>query len=140
MKMDLVRDVLDKQLVIRDKRPKRDKRAKRDERDKGGEGDEHRIGKVDGLVLEIAPGKRPRVAAIEVGAVVLARRLHPRLARWTAALLRRLGAPSEPFRIPWSRVRDVGMDVEVDLELGETRLHAWQQWLRQKVMGRIPGG
>jgi len=122
--MDLVRDVLDKQLVDRRQR---------------------RLGKVDGLVLAIPEAGtggdgQPRVAAIEVGALVLARRLSPRLARWTAALFARLGAPErEPYRIPWSRVRDVGLDVEVEVEIEETPLHRWQRQLRRHLIGRIPG-
>ncbi len=119
--MNLVRDVLDKQLVDRRQR---------------------RLGKVDGIVLAIAPGdaERPRVAAIEMGSLVLARRLSPRLARWTAALLARVGAAErEPYRIPWSKVRDVGLDVEVDVKIEETPLYRWQRWLRRHVIGRIPG-
>jgi sporulation protein YlmC with PRC-barrel domain len=51
--MDLIRDVLDKQIV-----------------DRTGD----RLGKVDGLVLTLTDGGRPRVTAIEVGPTILARR------------------------------------------------------------------
>jgi sporulation protein YlmC with PRC-barrel domain len=118
--MDLVRDVLDKQLVDKKQR---------------------RLGKVDGLVLSLAPGEPPRVAAIEVGPRVLARRLSPRVERWTVALASRLGAPhDDPYRIPWSKVRDVGLDVEVDVPVAETPLYAWQRWLRRVFIGKLPGG
>ena len=57
--MDLIRDCLDKQLSDRHGR---------------------KMGKVDGLVMQIEKGQQPRIAYIEVGAVTQARRLHPRLA------------------------------------------------------------
>jgi sporulation protein YlmC with PRC-barrel domain len=118
--MDLVRDMLDKQLVDRKER---------------------RLGKVDGIVLSLAPGEPPKVAALEVGPLVLARRLSPRAERWTAALISRLGAPRDAHcRIPWSKVRDIGLDVEVDVPIEETMLHVWQRWLRRVFIGRIPGG
>lgn len=117
--MDLVRDVLDKQLVD----PK-----------------QRRLGKVDGLVLSLAPGKPPKVAGIEVGPLVLARRLGPRTERWAAAAFARIGAPhDDPYRIPWTKVRDVGLDVEVDVPIRETPLHAWQRWLRRVLIGKLPG-
>jgi len=119
--MDLIRDVLDKQLVDRRER---------------------RMGKIDGLIVEIEAGKPPRVAAIEQGAATLARRLHPRLVRWVEAIGARLygAAPGGPERIPWEKVKDVGIDVEVDMDVADSRLYAWQEWLRQKLIGRIPGG
>jgi len=119
--MDLIRDVLDKQLVDRRER---------------------RMGKIDGLIVEIEEGKPPRIAAIEQGAATLARRLHPRLVRWVEAIGARLygAAPGGPERIPWEKVKDVGIDVEVDMDVADSRLYAWQEWLRQKLIGRIPGG
>jgi sporulation protein YlmC with PRC-barrel domain len=119
--MDLIRDVLDKQLVDREER---------------------RMGKIDGLILEIEAGKPPRVAAIEQGAATLARRIHPRLVSWVEAIGARVygKAPGGPERIPWEKVRDVGVDVEVDLAYEKSRLYAWQEWLCQKLVGRIPGG
>jgi sporulation protein YlmC with PRC-barrel domain len=118
--MDLIRDVLDKQLV---------------------DPQERRMGKVDGLILELEEGQPPRLVEIEQGAATLARRLHPRLARWVEALGARIygEAPGGPARIPWSKVRDVGIDVEVDLEFEKSRLYAWQEWLCEKLIRRIPG-
>jgi sporulation protein YlmC with PRC-barrel domain len=118
--MDVIRDVLDNQLVDRNQR---------------------KMGKVDGIVMELRDGQPPRLAYIEVGMPVLARRLHPRLQRWVTALENKWGAKhSEPFRIPWSKVRDVGIDVDVDIDAEETPALAWEQWLREKVIKRIPGG
>jgi hypothetical protein len=72
--MDLIRDVLEKQLV---------------------DPEERRMGKIDGLILEVEVGQPPRLAAIEQGAATLARRLHPRLAT--------------PFRLPPVRLSMRGL-------------------------------
>ncbi|MBW4473655.1 MAG: hypothetical protein KME45_25250 [Stenomitos rutilans HA7619-LM2] len=118
--MDVIRDVLDNQLVDRNQR---------------------KMGKVDGIVIELRDGQPPRLAYIETGATTLARRLHPRLERWVAAWQSKWGAKrSEPFRIPWSKVRDIGIDVEVDVDADETAALAYEQWLRDNVVKHIPGG
>lgn len=118
--MDLIRDVLDNQIVDRNQR---------------------KMGKVDGIVIELRDGEPPRLAYLEVGMPTLARRVHPRLQHWVAAVQRMWGAKqSEPFRIPFSKVRDVGIDVEVDLEAEETPALAYEQWLRENIIKQIPGG
>src|SRR6058998_3592152 len=73
----IIRDVLDKQLVDRQQR---------------------KMGKVDGLIVELRDGQPPRLAYITVGGTTLARRLHPRLAQWLVMLARRWGiGRGEPF-------------------------------------------
>ncbi len=118
--MDLIRDVLDNQLIDRNQR---------------------KMGKVDGIVIELRDNQPPRLTYIETGVPTLARRLHPRLARWASSLAGKWGAKrQDSFRIPWSKVRDVGIDVEVDLEAEQTPALAYEQWLREQVIGKIPGG
>lgn len=118
--MDVIRDILDNQIVDRNQR---------------------KMGKVDGITIEIRDGHPPRLAYIETGATTLARRLHPRLQKWVAALEQKLGIKSsEPFRIPFSQVRDIGIDVDVDLEAEETSALAYEIWLREHLIKRIPGG
>ncbi len=115
----LVRDVLDTQVVGRD---------------------DECMGRVDGLVLALRKGAPPRVAFIEMGTVTLARRLHPRLAHWVASVGRHRGQKHRaPYRIPWSTVRDVGVDVDVDLDASRTPALASDRWLRDHIIGRIPG-
>jgi hypothetical protein len=117
--VDLVRDVLDNQLIDRRK---------------------EKMGKVDGLLLELREGKPPRVAAIEVGVITLARRIHPRLAAPLTRLRRRRGFSwLRSFRIPWSRVLEVGIDVQVDLDAERTPARATERCVKEKLIGRIPG-
>src|SRR5437764_15071269 len=93
--MDLIRDVLDNQIV-----------------DPGG----RRLGKVDGIVAALREGKPPILQYIETGWVTKARRVHPRLAKWISRWV------SSPYRIPWTRIRDIGVDVEIALDGSETPL------------------
>jgi len=118
----LIRDVLDDQLL-----------------DKKG----RKIGKVDGLVVVLRKDRPPRVAYIEVGAGVVARRIHARLGRWVESVGRRWGVRrGEPYRIPWSKVGKIGVGIElkVDLDAEETPLLDWEKWLDEKIIKRIPGG
>jgi hypothetical protein len=112
--MKLILDLLDKQLL-----------------DKSGT----RIGRVDGLIA-IWDGKQPRVVALETGLSALARR------SGFARLLRRLfGSPDiGAFRISWTKVKKVDLDVKVDLGISDTPLHQCYVTLRSKILNRIPGG
>ena len=97
--MDLVRDVLDKQVVDRNGRE---------------------MGRVDAIVLEARPGKPPLVRAIEIGPEVLARRLHPALGGLAVTIEEILGvADRRPIRIPFTQV-DVRARVVADVTVGET--------------------
>ena len=110
--MHLGRDVLDHQLLDRRKR---------------------KMGRVDGVVLEVTPGKPPRVTHLEIGGVTLAHRVHHRLGQWLA----RRGHRS--YRIPWGRVRDVGIELLVEVGAEQTPAYAWEGWLRENIIARIPG-
>jgi hypothetical protein len=76
--MDLIRDCLDKQLEDSNKR---------------------RMGRVDGIILDIEDDRQPHVAYVEVGVKTLLNRLSPRLADVVAGWLRKLGIPTDPYRI-----------------------------------------
>jgi sporulation protein YlmC with PRC-barrel domain len=102
---------------------------------------EQKMGKVDGIVLELEDGQPPRLAYIETGATTLARRLHPRLERLVDRLQRKWGSKnSQPLRIPWSQIRDTSINVVVDLDAEQTQAFAYELWLREHVVKRIPGG
>jgi len=86
------------------------------------------------------------VVCAEVGGVVLARRLHPRLARWAARArgwwADRAGTrtPQSTRVAPTALARD-GMVWRVDtLDRRDTPAFAWELWLREHVVARVPGG
>ena len=111
--MDLVRDCLDKQMEDRVKR---------------------RMGRVDGIILELESGRQPRVAYVELGVKTLLNRLSLRLGNWLGHYL------SAPYRIAWDKLR-VGLNhVEADVEAEKTPALEWELWLRRNVIQRIPGG
>src|SRR2546423_14751439 len=101
-----------------------------------------RGGKADGIGLLVGEPGAPRVVALEVGALTLARRLHPRLSRWLARWGRRLG-PAAPhaYRIPWSQVRRIDeKEITVDIDAAATPLWSLERWLAERVIARLPGG
>ncbi|EJZ18468.1 hypothetical protein NE852_31655 (plasmid) [Rhizobium sp. Pop5] len=119
--MLLVRDVLDKQMVDKE---------------------QNRIGKADGVVLSLSAGDAPKVAFIEMGSLTLSRRLGRRPHRFLLWLYR--GAVTDDtakvFRVPWAKVKDVGINIEVSVDRRETPLERCQDWLRRHVIKWIPGG
>jgi hypothetical protein len=116
--MELIKDCLDEQVVDKDERP---------------------MGRVDGIILEIEPGRPPRVAWIELGVSTIAGRLNVRFGRLVKRLSKRLPDNGEPYRIPWNKVR-VGLNkVTVDLQAEKTPALEWELWLRKKIIGHIPG-
>lgn len=91
-------------------------------------------------MLELRHGHPPRVAFLLAGGGTVARRLHPRLGQWWAAWRRWVGPQAEgPLRIPWSMVRRIGIDVQIDVDGERTSAVAWEQWVRQQIISRIPG-
>ena len=118
-KLDLARDVLDKQVVDQD---------------------ETKMGRVDGLVLELRGDQPPRVEAIEMGFVVLARRIHPRVEGWVQWLRRWSVRKTSRYRVPWSKVKDVNpYHIQLDLKAAETPAFDWEKWLRDHVVAKVPG-
>jgi sporulation protein YlmC with PRC-barrel domain len=116
--MDLIRDVLDKQV-----------------RDRKGRA----MGKVDGLVLEEREGAPPRVAFVELGGGTLARRLSPRLVPLVRGLSRAIGiTDGEPVRIPWSKVTKVDVEIDLDVDAEECGAWEWEKWLRGTALFRVP--
>jgi sporulation protein YlmC with PRC-barrel domain len=117
--LELARDVLDKQVVDRE---------------------ETKMGRVDGLVLELREGRPPRVDHIEMGAVVLARRLSPRLERWVDGWRRRFGVrKTARYRVPWSAVQEItSYHLKLDVAALDTPAFAWELWLRDHVIAHIP--
>jgi hypothetical protein len=116
--MELVRDCLDKQVDDASKR---------------------RMGRVDGIVLVLEPGRAPRVAYVELGVTTLMNRLSVRLGRRVARWMRNWNISPDPFRIPWGKLK-VGLNTVIaDVEAEKTPALEWELWLRKKVIGKIPG-
>ena len=116
--MELVRDCLDKQVDDRSKR---------------------RMGRVDGIILEIEPNRAPRVAYIELGVTTLMNRLSLRLGRLVVRWMGRWHISPEPYRIAWGKLK-IGLNtVSADVEAEKTPALEWELWLRKKVIGKIPG-
>ena len=119
--MDLIRDILDKQLVDRN---------------------EGRLGRVDSIVAELREGAPPRVVQFELGFVPLARRVSLRIESLAMALHKRFGVRrSARYGIPWSSVTDVTIHhIQVDVIADETVAHDWEHWLRRNFAKRLGGG
>jgi len=115
--MELVRDILDKQLRGRD---------------------DEKLGKVDGIVLELRDGKPPRVAFLELGSATFARRIGRRFERWAVALNRRFHMRRARYRIDFGRVRDYDLDVKVDVDAKPSPAWAWERWMRDHIIKRLP--
>jgi len=118
--MELIRDVLDKQLL-----------------DANGV----KMGKIDGLLAVVEPGAQPRVTHIQLGAVVLARRLGRLSGRIVAEIAAHLGgeARRKPIRIGWAKVTDIGVDIELAVDSRETPLSDAANWLNRKIIRRLGG-
>jgi sporulation protein YlmC with PRC-barrel domain len=98
------------------------------------------IGKLDGIILQLRKGKPPRLAQLVIGGGTAARRLHPRWAAWLLSWRRRWGPRhDQPLVVPWSKVLKIGIDVKVDLDAERTPALAWEHWVRDHIIGRIPG-
>lgn len=119
MKVNLGREILDQQLVDRDG---------------------VKMGRVDGLVLEIRKDGPPRVVAIEMGFAVLARRVGPWAERWVERLRRFSVRKTARQRVPWEMVTAIEVDrIELDVEAFETPAFAWERWFRDRVVAKIEG-
>ena len=118
--IDLVRDLLDIQLKDRTGR---------------------RIGRVDGVVLQLRDRRPPRVVAMEVGALAFARRVHPRLARLVRVLaIRCLPVSLRSVYFPLTLFVDVGVDVELDVDaMRDRRQLRLEKWLRRHIIRHLPG-
>ena len=119
--MDLIREILDKQLVDRN---------------------EDRLGRVDSIVAELRPDAPPRVVHFELGFVPLAHRINLRLERLAMALHKRFGVRrSARYGVQWSSVTDVTLHhIQVDVIADETVAYDWERWLRRHFAKRLGGG
>ena len=119
--VDIVRDLLDKQLV---------------------DSDGAKMGRADGIVLDVNGDEQPRIDHLELGFVVLARRLHPWAERWLLALRKRWNSPRTSARqiVPWAKVKDITNEhIQLDVKAIETPAFDWERWARDRIVSKIPG-
>ncbi|MDA0566807.1 hypothetical protein LG943_21185 [Streptomonospora sp. S1-112] len=101
--------------------------------------DDRPVGKVDDI--ELAWGEAdtaPRVSAVLTDTAALGPRLSGRLGRAWAAFLRRAGAGGGPVRIPIGSVVEFRPATRLSMR-APARVWAAEDWLREHVIGRIPG-
>jgi hypothetical protein len=117
--IDLVRDILDKQLVDPSRQP---------------------LGRADGIILAFHDdGSPPELVAIESGLPPLARRIPRFLEIPTRALSRHVGVRrGKPCRIRWSRVTFIDRDVHLSLDAARSPTTTWERWLRKHFTSHIP--
>lgn len=115
-RLDLTRDLLDKQVVDRD---------------------ETKMGRVDGVILELRGDRPPRVDALEMGFAVLARRMGPRTERWVEKLRRFSVRKTAVQGVAWTKVLDVEPHhIKLDVKAIETPAFAWERWLRDHFVAK----
>ena len=118
--MDLVRELLD--IQVRDRHFRK-------------------VGRVDGIVVELREGKPPRVERLELGFVVLARRIGRRVEKVAEHWHKRLDVRrSARYHIRWSEVIEVKMHhLKVNVPAEESVAFDWERWAR-RIVERMPGG
>ena len=99
------------------------------------------VGKVDDVELTTGPGGAPRIAALLVGPQALGRRLGGRLGRWISGVSGRRHPVEnpDPLRIPWDVVAHTDSAVHLSVRRELLAEPALEQWLREHLIGRIPG-
>jgi sporulation protein YlmC with PRC-barrel domain len=118
--MKLVRDVLDKKLM---------------------DSEDSEVGRVDGVRIEFPEGQPPRMIQLEIGGDILA----ARVANWLVKPTRWMAEHFGPRRkaviaIDWKHVERMGQDIHLDIKADDTESLAWEHWLRDRFIAKIPGG
>lgn len=98
------------------------------------------MGRVDGLVLEIEEGKPPRVHHLQLGGIVLARRIHPLAARLVLWLHERFGVRRTAEQIiHWPVVGEIAPHkITLGFDGNDTVAFDWERWLRDNIVDRLP--
>ena len=99
------------------------------------------VGKVDDVEITVSPGQPPRVTALLLGQETLGERLGGALGTALSGSARRLrgDAESAPIRIPYEAVAELGPAIVLSVRRELLTEPALEQWLRDNVIGRIPG-
>jgi sporulation protein YlmC with PRC-barrel domain len=97
------------------------------------------VGKVDDL--ELSDEDPPRVVALLLGPQALGERMGGWLGRFLADAARRLRGPGDPdpIRVPYDQVAEINTAVHLRIRRELLPEPALEVWLREHVIGRIPG-
>jgi len=97
------------------------------------------MGRVDGIVIAVEEGERPRVVELQGGMVVLGNRLGERIGRWIRLAAMRWGlVRGKRTRVAWKEVRWIEIEVKEDVEGNQTPALEWEHWLGEKVIAKLP--
>ncbi|WP_199512530.1 hypothetical protein [Nucisporomicrobium flavum] len=99
------------------------------------------VGKVDDVELGYDADGAPRISALLTGQRALGRRIGGRLGRWIAGPALRLAGPRDdgPLRIDIAHVGAIGSAIDLIVSRDELPEPALETWLRDHLIGRIPG-
>jgi hypothetical protein len=100
------------------------------------------VGKVDDLELTPVPDGYPVVSAILCGPMALGPRIGGRIGVWVIAIARRLRPHSDnaPVRIGFGAVAELSSVIKLTITAEEAGTHRLEDWCREKVVTRLPGG
>ena len=99
-------------------------------------------GKVDDLEIEPTDDGTWYVTAILTGPGHLLYRMGRRVAgRWLSRLTTHIERSTldDPGRIPYSRVSDIGVTVDLAVDADDVATFAAERWTRDHIVGHIPG-
>jgi sporulation protein YlmC with PRC-barrel domain len=98
-------------------------------------------GKVDDLQLEFPdePRTPPRVAALMTGPSALSRRIGGRLGSWIDGVYGRLAEEPGPAEISFGVVKRIDNHVELAVPRDDLGIMGLEDWVRTRVVSRIPG-
>ncbi len=99
------------------------------------------ICKVDDVEFGRGPDGTWHVTALLSGPQALGPRLPGRIGRWVMSTGRRLSLypETQPRRIPWHRVVELGSAVTVDGRRDEMDVAASEDWVREHLIDPLPG-
>ena len=100
-----------------------------------------RCGKVDDLELAVdeATGTASVVAIVCGPGALLQRTGHRRAGAWLRRVVRLLADGDDPGRIPMRQVADIGSHVTLAADAEDLAPSFGERWVRDHVIGRIPG-
>lgn len=98
-------------------------------------------GKVDDLEFDLPsqPADLPVLARLLVGRGAWSRRIGGRLGRWLHRVQDRLRVTDQLGEVPIEAVKTIGSHLELTIASGDLAVAAWEDWVRTKVIERIPG-